>query len=276
MELRGRTALVTGAAGGLAEHIARALAREDVSLVLSDLAGERLEDRTAELKGEGARAKAVPADLLDAGDRESLIERAESQAGPVDILVNNAGLQLSARLLEVSDREMANILTVNLAAPIDLIRQVVPGMLERGRGHVVTIASLAGKLGPARMAPYAISKAGAIAMTQSLRAEHATDPVGFSAVCPGIVAAGMAESLVERGARFPSTVPMSPPERVGRAVVRSIRDDLPEIVFVHRRPIRLVLALHALAPRFTERLRRLKGAPRSFRAPPNAGADSRQ
>jgi short-subunit dehydrogenase len=267
MELRGSTALITGAAGGLGAAITRALADEGATLVLSDLPGDALEARGRELADGGTEVHLVPCDLRDPEQRDSLVERVDAAAAPLDILVNNAGLESTARFLDFSDDEIAGIMEVNLAAPMSLVRQAVPGMLERGRGHVVTIASLAGKLGPAWMAPYAISKAGAIAMTQSLRAEHADDPVGFSAVCPGFVAgAGMLEPLEVAGTEFPATVALSPPERVGRAVVESIEKDLPDVTFVHRRPIRLVLAMHALAPRLTERLLARSGAQHVFRA----------
>jgi NAD(P)-dependent dehydrogenase (short-subunit alcohol dehydrogenase family) len=267
MDLRGRRALITGAAGGLGGAITSSLAGEGAELVLSDLPGSALERRREDLAADGAQATLVPCDLLDREESGSLISRAEEIAGPIDILVNNAGVEITAKLLDFSDEEIADVLRVNLEVPIGLVRQAVPGMLERGRGHVVSIASLAGKLGPAWMAPYAISKAGVIAMTQSLRAEHADDPVGFSAICPGFVAgAGMIEPLLEAGTNFPSTVALSPPERVGRAVVESIEKDLPEVVFVHRRPIRLVLAMNALMPRLTERLLARSGAQHVFRA----------
>jgi short-subunit dehydrogenase len=267
MELRGRTALLTGAAGGLGAHIARGLAAEGVTLALSDLPGAALDERVSELRGRGARAEGVPADLLDREQRDGLVAAAEEAVGPIDILVNNAGLETTAPVVEFRDEELERIMEVNLVAPFVLIRSVVPGMLRRGRGHVVSLASLAGKIVPAYMAPYGMTKAGVLAMTQALRAEHANDPVGFSAVCPNFVRGeGMISSLEEADTKIPRGVGTSPPSRVPRAVVRCIERDLPEVVIAHRRPMRVLLALNALAPRFTERLTGAMGAQDVFRA----------
>jgi short-subunit dehydrogenase len=129
------------------------------------------------------------------------------------------------------------------------------------------MASLAGRISPAYMATYGLTKAALIALTQSLRAEHVDDPVGFSAICPGFVrGAGMVEPLVEAGTEFTSTVPLTPPELIGAAVVKAVRKDLPDVTMVHRRPIRGVLAMYALAPRLTERLLIRSGTLHIFRA----------
>jgi short-subunit dehydrogenase len=267
MELQGRTALLTGAAGGLGAHIARGLAAAGVSLALSDLPGQAMDERVSELQREGARAKAVPADLLDVAQRAGLIAAAEEAVGPIDILVNNAGLETTARVVDVRDDELERILEVNLVAPFVLTRAVVPGMLERGRGHVVSLASLAGKIVPAYMAPYGMTKAGVVAMTQALRAEHADDPVGFSAVCPNFVRGeGMITALEEADTKIPAGIGTSPPRLVSRAVVRCIERDLPEVVIAHRRPMRLILALNAVAPRLSERLTRAIGGQHVFKA----------
>jgi short-subunit dehydrogenase len=266
MDLRGRTALLTGAAGGLGGHIARGLASEGVSLALSDLPGDGLEARAREIRETGTGAKALPADLLDSEQRDRLVAAAEEAVGPIDILVNNAGIEMTAPVVKYRSDELERILEVNLIAPFALIRSVLPGMLERGRGHVVSIASLAAKTSPAYLAPYGMTKAGVVALTQSLRAEHADDPVGFSAICPGFVRGeGMIEPVEEAGTDIPAAMGTSPPELVPRAVIRSIRRDLPEVVISHRRPIKLLLALYVLAPRFTERLLFRSGASHAFR-----------
>lgn len=266
MELRGSTALLTGAAGGLGGHIARGLSAEGVKLALSDLSAEPLEARAGEVRDSGGRAEAVPADLLDASQRDSLVERAEQVIGPIDLLVNNAGVEATAPLIEFSEEEIDRSLAVNLRAPMALIRAAVPGMLERGRGHVVSVASLAAKFAPAYMAPYAVAKAGLVALTQALRAEHSDEPVGFSVICPGFVAGeGMTEILLRNGTEIPASFGSSPPELVPRAVIRCVERDLPEVVITHRRPTRLVMALQALAPRGAERLLAATGAPYVFR-----------
>jgi NAD(P)-dependent dehydrogenase (short-subunit alcohol dehydrogenase family) len=267
VQLRGANALITGAAGGLGGHIARTLSTEGCSLVLTDLPGDALEARGRELSSRGTQVTAFGADLRDPDQLGGLVSRAEEASGPIDVLVNNAGIELTAPFVDYTDEEIDAVMDVNLLAPMSLIRQAVPGMIQRNRGHVVTMASLAGRISPAYMAPYGLTKAALVALTQSLRAEHVDDPVGFSAICPGFVrGAGMVEPLVEAGTKFTSAVPLTPPELVGGAVVRAIRKDLPDVTFVHRRPIRALLAMYALAPRFTERLLIRSGTPHVFRA----------
>jgi NAD(P)-dependent dehydrogenase (short-subunit alcohol dehydrogenase family) len=267
VELRGANALITGAAGGLGGHIARALSREGCSLVLTDLPGDALDARASELSSAGPRVAALGANLRDRDELGGLVARAEEASGPIDLLVNNAGVELTAPFVDYTDEEIETVMDVNLLAPMSLIRQAVPGMVERGRGHVVTMASLAGRLSPAYMATYGLTKAALIALTQSLRAEHAGDPVGFSAICPGFVrGAGMVEPLLEAGTEFTSTVPLTPPELIGGAVIKAVRKDLPDVTIVHRRPIRAVLAMYALAPRLTERLLIRGGTPHIFTA----------
>jgi short-subunit dehydrogenase len=267
VQLRGANALITGAAGGLGGHIARALANEGCSLVITDLPGDALDARVKELSSDGTQVTVFGADLRDADQLSGLIGRAEDASGPIDVLVNNAGIELTAPFIEFTDEEIDAVMEVNLLAPMSLIRQVVPGMVERGRGHVVTMASLAGRISAAYMSTYGLTKAALIALNQSLRAEHVDDPVGFSAICPGFVrGAGMVEPLVEAGTEFTSTVPLTPPGLIGAAVVKAVRKDLPDVTIVHRRPIRAVLAMYALAPRLTERLLIRGGTPHIFRA----------
>src|SRR5436309_7263265 len=120
---------------------------------------------------------------------------------------------------------------LNLTAPMLLTHRVLPGMLERGRGHIVFIASLAGKLGPAYEAPYAATKAGLIGLTQSLRAEHLKAPVGFSVVCPGFVAGeGMYQRMVDEGIESNRLLGTTTIEKVAEGVVEAIREDLPQVV----------------------------------------------
>jgi short-subunit dehydrogenase len=267
VQLRGANALITGAAGGLGSHIARALSREGCSLVLTDLPGDALTTRESELSTGGTKVASFGADLRDPAELGGLVSRAEEISGPIDVLVNNAGVELTAPFVDYTDEEIDTVMDINLRAPMSLIRQAVPGMIERRRGHVVTMASLAGRISPAYMATYGLTKAALIALTQSLRAEHVDDPVGFSAICPGFVrGAGMVEPLVEAGTEFTSTVPLTPPELIGAAVVKAIRQDLPDVTIVHRRPIRAVLAMYALAPRLTERLLIKGGTPHIFSA----------
>jgi short-subunit dehydrogenase len=253
-DLRGANALLTGAAGGIGGHIARALAGEGMNLVLSGRNVEALEKLRAELEPRGIKAVVVAADLSDLSEVDPLAERAEAAVGPLDLLVNNAGVELSAPFTKITREELELVVAVNLRSPMLLIHRMLPGMLDRGRGHVVNIASLAGKIGPPYGEPYAATKAGLIGLTQSLRAEYDDSAVGFSVVCPGFVAGGgMYTRAADAGVKAPAMLGESDPDKVPAAVVRAIVKDEPEII-VNPRPVRPLLALGAVSPRLGERV----------------------
>ena len=246
---RGTNALVTGAAGGLGHAIARALAAEGVNLALSDLpATPFLGELVEELRARGVRVEAVTADLTQRDDTVSLIAKAEEALGPIDILVNNAGLEFGGRFETNSIDEIEAITDVNLKALMVLTRQALPGMLARRRGHVVNIASLAGKTTPPSLATYVATKHGVVGFTHSLRAEHGSEPVSFSAICPAFVGReGMYGRLEADLPDPPWYLKPFPPERVGEAVIGAIRDDRAEVI-VNERPLKWLVALSSLAP----------------------------
>jgi short-subunit dehydrogenase len=256
-ELRGRNALVTGAGGGLGGYIARALAAEGVNLALTDLPGVTLDELAAELRGRGVEVRCAPGDLADAAERQRLAAWATEALDPLDILVNNAGIEFGGSFLRTTEEELEAILAINLLAVMDLTRILLPGMLERERGHIVNMASLAGKVPPVYLAAYAATKHGVVGFTHALRAENGGEPVGFSAICPGFVSRvgmfGRLEHLVSPP-RFLGTVP---PESVGDAVVRAIRKNLAEVI-VNKGPVRPLVVLNAAAPRLASRIGRTR------------------
>jgi short-subunit dehydrogenase len=253
-ELRGRIALITGAGGGLAGYIARALADEGVNLALTDVPQASVDGIAAELRSRGVDVKCAPADLTDGDERRRVVAWAQDALGPIDILVNNAGVEFGGAFLESDAGQLSTTVAVNLLAVMDLTRMVVPGMLERGRGHVVNMASMAGKVPSPYLTAYSASKHGVVGFTSSLRAELGSEPVGFSAICPGLVSRvgmfGRLEPHLEKGRNPLGTVP---PERVGEAVVRSIRENVPEIV-VNKRPLKPLILLYAVFPGVAARL----------------------
>jgi short-subunit dehydrogenase len=264
-DLAGGTALVTGATGGIGAHIARALASAGMNVVLSGRREDRLTALTQELRSAGANAEAVATDLSALEHAESLIERASALLGPLDVLVNNAGVEYAAAFTELSHEELTSMVDVNLTAPLLLTRAALPRMLERGRGHVVFIASVAAKLGPAYQAPYAATKAGLVGLTQALRAEYRETPVGFSVVCPGFVAGdGMYQRMVEEGFASNRLMGSTTLDRVADGVVKAIRQDRPEVV-ESGAPIKPLLALNQMAPRLGERMADWSGATELFR-----------
>ncbi|TJZ79669.1 SDR family NAD(P)-dependent oxidoreductase [Rhodococcus oryzae] len=263
--LRGRVALVTGATGGLGPVIARALAREGMDLVVTGRRVDALDATAAALRATGARADSVPADLADLDATGALLERAERSFGPIDVLVNNAGVENVAAFTALTPEELTAMVDVNLSAPMLLTRHVLPGMLARGRGHVVFISSTAGKYGPAFSEPYAATKAALIGLTQSLRAEYGRSPVGFSVVCPGFIGGdGMYQRMVERGFRSNRVIGETTTSKVADKVVTAIRRDLPEVI-ESGAPIRPLLAFAALAPRLAERIAGKVGVNEMFR-----------
>jgi len=264
-QLRGRTALVTGASGGIGREIARRLAHEGMGVVLSGRREDALAEAVGELRGLGAKAEAVPADLGDLDRIDPLVERSEAALGPIDLLVNNAGVETVGAFTAYSREQLSSMVDVNLTAPLLLTHRVVPGMLDRGRGHVVFISSLAGKVGPAYNEPYAATKAGLIGLNQSLRAEYTKSPIGFSVVCPGFVAGdGMYQRMVEEGVSSNRLLGETTLAKIAERVVDAVKGDRPEVV-ESGSPIRPLLALGQLSPRLVERLVEMFGGTEIFR-----------
>jgi short-subunit dehydrogenase len=252
--LQGRTALVTGASGGLGTHIARRLAREGMNVAASGRREDALAAIADELGALGVKTVAVAADLSDLNATDPLVDSVEAALGPIDVLVNNAGVESIGAFTSYTREELTSSIDVNLTAPLLLTHRLTPGMLKRGLGHVVFIASVAGKVGPAFSEPYAATKAGLVGLTQSLRAEYLNAPVGFSVVCPGFIAGdGMYARMVEDGHRSNRMMGETTTEKISDAVVRAIREDRPEII-ESGAPIRPMLALGQLAPGLVERV----------------------
>jgi short-subunit dehydrogenase len=263
--LQGRTALVTGASGGLGTHLARRLAREGMNVAVSGRREDALETVAAELSKLGVKTVAVAADLSDLKATDPLVERVEAALGPIDVLVNNAGVESIGAFTSYTREELTSSVDVNLTAPLLLTHRLTPGMLQRGRGHVVFIASVAGKVGPAFSEPYAATKAGLIGLTQSLRAEYLNAPVGFSVICPGFIAGdGMYARMVKDGHSSNRMLGETTTEKISDALVRAIREDCAEII-ESGAPLRPMLALGQLAPGLVERVAPKFGITEMFR-----------
>jgi short-subunit dehydrogenase len=245
-DMQGKVAIVTGASRGIGRFIARHLARERMRLVLVARSARELDEAAAEV-GDGALA--CPADVSSEGDLAAMLERVERQVGPPDVLINNAGIESASAFERMPPDAIRRVVEVNLVAPMVLTRLVLPGMLLRGRGHVVNVASMAGKQPPPFVATYASTKAGLIALTHSLRSELEGRGVGVSVVCPGFVTeAGMfADAQRAHGGRAPRLAGAVSPDEVAAAVVRAVRDDLPEVL-VNPGPARLAGAILELFP----------------------------
>lgn len=266
--LKNRTALVTGASRGVGVHIARALAAEGMSLILVARSAEKLAAVADDLRTTGCKVLCIPTDLSDRGSVNALVERAEREGGGVDLLVNNAGIEHAMPFKRVPVEMLDQIIEVNLRAPMVLSRLLLPKMIERGRGHIVNVASAAGYGGIPYQEPYCATKAGLIGLTRALRATAANDghAVGSSVICPGFIAdAGIYDDMVqEYGVKAPPVLGTTTPEKVARAIVRAVKRNVPEIV-VNPTPVRPLAVLALIAPRFATWLLLRLGIAKLFR-----------
>jgi 3-oxoacyl-[acyl-carrier protein] reductase len=219
-DLAGRTALVTGASGGIGGAIARALHGQGATVLLAGTRAAALAALVAEL---GDRAHLLTADLSQPAEPERLVREAETVLGQIDILVSNAGITRDGLAMRMRDEDWHSVLEVNLTAGFRLIRAALRGMVRRRWGRVICIASVAGIAGNAGQANYAASKAALIGMAKSIAAEVATRGITVNCVAPGLIATAMTEKLTdEQRARLATAIPMDrfgAPEEVAAAVV---------------------------------------------------------
>lgn len=266
-DLAGSVALLTGASRGIGVQIAHALAHRGVRLALAARSADELAAVTANLKAIGAQVIAIPTDVTDPAALDHLVAETLRVYGVIDLLINNAGIVMPSPYVALSREDIERQIAVNLTAPMTLTHRILPLMQARKRGHIVNVASLGGLLGVAWGEPYGATKHGLVGFTRSLRAflRATHSPVSTSVICPGFVeAVGMyADKATQHGHRAPAALGTSPPEAVVEAVIDAILRDRPEIV-VSSRPIRLMLALGALSPRFSEWLLRKLGTHRLF------------
>ena len=207
MDLDGKTALLTGATGGLGRAIAEALAARGATLVLSSRKGPELEQLAASLIGNGHRT--VVSDLATEGEALRLLDA----AGELDVLVANAGLPASGRLDNFSQEEIGRALRVNLESPVRMARELVPVFTARGSGHLVFVSSISGKAATARASLYGATKFGLRGFAFCLREDLRGSGVGVSVISPGAIAdAGM---FADSGASAPPLMGTASPSRWG-------------------------------------------------------------
>ena len=205
-DLTGKTALVTGASGGLGQAIARALHARGAILGLSGTRGDALGALSAELD---TNVHVFPCDLSHKSATEALIPAAEAAMGRVDILVNNAGITRDNLLMRMTDEEWETVLGLNLTAAFRLSRACLKGMIRRRHGRIIGITSIVGVTGNAGQCNYSAAKAGMIGMYKSLAAEVASRNVTVNCVAPGFIASPMTDTLSDKQREvILSSVPM--------------------------------------------------------------------
>jgi 3-oxoacyl-(acyl-carrier-protein) reductase len=205
-DLTGKTALVTGATGGIGGEIAKALHAAGAHVVLSGTREAVLEDLAQTL---GARTSAVPANLSEPESVDSLIGRAEeAAANPIDILVANAGITRDGLLMRMKDEDWEAVLKVNLESYFRLSRAALRGMMKRRWGRIIGITSVVGVMGNPGQANYAASKAGMIGFSKALAQEVATRGITVNCVAPGFIESPMTDALNEQQkAQILGTIP---------------------------------------------------------------------
>ena len=192
-DLSGKTALVTGASGGIGGAIARALHAQGATVVLSGTRADALEQLKSELE---SRAFVAVCNLGDKDSVEGLPKAAEAAAGStIDILINNAGITRDNLFLRMKDEEWDQVLAVNLTAAFRLSRAVLRGMMKKRWGRIISITSVVGETGNPGQGNYAAAKAGLVGMTKSLAAEVASRNITCNAVAPGFIETAMTDVL---------------------------------------------------------------------------------
>ena len=191
MELQGQVAIVTGAGRGIGRATALELARLGADIVIAELDAGGADKTAALVKDLGRRAVVVPTDVTKRTDLATMVERTRTAFGRIDVLVNNAGIYRAAVTLDVTEEHWDAIMTINAKAVFFATQAVLPVMIAQKSGSIVSLASMAGKIGSRTNLPYNASKAAVISMTKSLALAHAADGIRVNCVCPGFVETDM-------------------------------------------------------------------------------------
>jgi short-subunit dehydrogenase len=251
LDLAGQRILLTGASRGLGVLIARALASKGAELILSARDAASLAETASSCEQLGAKVTTLAVDLTNPDQRAKLI----ADAGELDVLINNAGVECTRRLLDQTDEQIHMQLETNVAAPIDLTRRVLPGMLARKRGTIVNVSSMAGKTATPYNSVYSTTKHALNGFSSSLAIELLGTGVHVGVVCPSFVAeAGM---WARGGVKAPAALREVSPDRVVKAVFEVLGGA--REVLVTPGPVRPLLALRELFPGLDARVLRSMG-----------------
>lgn len=194
-DLTNKTALVTGASGGIGETIAAALHANGATVAISGTREEKLNEVAAKL---GDRCHVLPCNLSDREAVKGLVGRAEEPMGKLDILVNNAGITADNLFMRMKDEEWDDVIAVNLTATFTLMRSALKGMMRARSGRIINISSISGIIGNPGQANYAASKAGMIGMSKSLAREVAPRGITVNCIAPGFIETPMTGELNEK------------------------------------------------------------------------------
>jgi len=256
---KGRTALVTGASRGIGTLIARELAVHGGHVVLTGRSAADLKAVTAELTATGADVSFIPADLTQPGAAQALVQDIEREHGGIDLLVNNAGGDPLREFHTMTIEENLRTLKLNLIAPLALSHAALPGMLHRGRGHIINVSAMAGRVSFPYTEVYAAAKDGLIGFTRVLRADYHARGVSASVLILGAIrGAGQGQRMLDESGMKASGF-MAPAQSVARAVIKAVTKDKPELV-IQPGPGRLLRAVLDYFPALGPALNRAAGA----------------
>jgi len=234
MKLRGRVAVVTGAAGGLGRALALELAHAGMDLALADIAEGALEHVATELRATGRRVLSVPTDVSDPRALERLLARTLTDLGSCHLMCNNAGVFHAAPMLEASEAEWSRVIGVNLWGVVHGCKTFGAHFAAQGEGHLLNTASAAGLFPVPGMSAYSTSKYAVVGFSQQLRWELAPDGVGVTVLCPGVIKTQMARAAGVGLAHvdIDAMIRYAPsPERLARQAVRAVTRNRPMVLY---------------------------------------------
>lgn len=252
MRIEGRTAIVTGASSGIGRAAARELAGRRANVVLASRSRDRLEALARDIVTLPGRSLVVPTDVTDRLAVEALVRRTVEEFGAVDILVNNAGMGLFAPIAGGSLENMHRVFNVNFWGAIHCIQAATPYMQSQKRGHIVNVASIAGRIAPPYLGIYSATKFALRAISDSLRSELAGSGVRVTTVLPGFTQTSFTENMLQEveAPPIPPILRFAAPEKVARRVVQAIRLGLRE-AYVLPEDVAAV-GLNAIAPQLLD------------------------
>lgn len=247
--LKEKHVLLTGGSRGLGAVIAEALAQKGANVALAARREEDLNVVADHIRHYGVKTLVVPVDMENAVQRRKLVEKVLDKFGAIDVLINNAGLYGAGSYLKLSWETICKVIEVNLIAPMNLSYLVLPHMVNKKEGHIVNIASVAGKRGVPYGATYSATKAGLAEWTRGLRLELREQGIHFTTVFPGyVMGAGM---FAQTGLTPPWIIGSCTPESVAKAVIQGILKNRKEIL-VNSRPLQPILNIGESFPSFAD------------------------
>lgn len=202
-KLQGKTAIVTGGAGGIGGATCRRLAAEGAKVAVFDMNLEAAEKVAAEIRANGGSAAAFKCDITNRAEVDAAVAGTEAQLGPIDVLVNNAGWDIFKPFVKTVPAEWSKLIDINLTGALHMLHAVLPGMSERKSGHIVNVASDAARGGSSGEAVYSACKGGLVALSKTLAREHARFGINVNVVCPGPTDTALLAGVAE-GARDPA------------------------------------------------------------------------